>query len=71
MSNKQLHCVGCDRSLSELFEEYNDMITRFNEKFGTNDKLLEDHEDVLEQSEILYTNCGDWYCHHDCYRDGL
>lgn len=71
MIHEQLHCAGCDRGLLDLFEEYNEIINRFNKKFGTNDKPLEDHSDVLEQPEILYTNCGEWYCHHDCYADGL
>ena len=64
--NKQRHCRSCERSLDELMEQYNDFTLSFNKRFGRNDPVMTDPEEVLQKDEIVFANSGEWYCHTDC-----
>lgn len=68
MSEQQC-CYGCERSLSELMVEYNEITERFNKKHNRNDALIMKPEDVLEEPEIVFMDAGHWYCHPDCLSD--
>ncbi len=37
----------------------------------TASQVMEQWETTEEEmeEEAVYTNCGNWYCHSDCYRD--